>query len=60
MNGNKQMQRSDHQIKYYKNVFCIKCVGNRSELMVVMFRMYGLFQVFLEGQICNKEVYRLP
>ena len=35
-------------------------MGNRSELMVVMFRMYGLFQGFLEGQICNKEVYRLP
>ena len=54
------MQRSGHQIKYYKNVFSMKYMGKRSVLMAVMFRMYGLFQVFLEGQICNKEVYMLP
>ena len=55
-----KMQRSGHQIKYYKNVFSMKYMGKRSVLMAVMFRMYGLFQVFLEGQICNKEVYMLP
>ena len=34
MNGKKQKRRNDHQIKYCKNIFCMKRMGNRSVLMV--------------------------
>ena len=48
MSDEKEMRISDHQVRYYENISFMKCMGNRSVLMVVMWRMYGLFQVFLE------------